>query len=113
SILPAKHHWYVRLICAEIFRFPLRRFRVPIVSALALLLAGIGVAGDARGATVGPRWVSQHFGSVDGLPVGSASSARIDSDGFLWIATHDGLARFDGQRFEVLDSMRFPAMSGN
>ena len=59
------------------------------------------------------RWVQQHYGSVDGLPVDSAGSARIDVDGFLWLATHDGLARFDGRRFDVHDSMRFPAMSGN
>src|SRR5690606_26065257 len=32
---------------------------------------------------------------------------------FLWLATHDGIARFDGQRFQVYDSMRVPAMSGN
>ena len=83
-------------------------FRVAIVFALALLQAGPGVAGDRSGPASGPRWVSQHFGSVDGLPVGSASSARVDADGFLWLATHDGLARFDGQRFDVHDSMRFP-----
>lgn len=60
-----------------------------------------------------PGWVQQHFGSLDGLPVDSATSAAIDADGFLWLATHDGLARFDGEHFEVYDSMRVPAMSGN
>lgn len=59
------------------------------------------------------RWVQRHYGSVDGLPVSSASSAQVDGDGFLWLATHDGLARFDGEQFDVHDSMRFPAMSGN
>lgn len=58
-------------------------------------------------------WVQRHYGSTDGLPVSSAASARIDADGFLWVATHDGLARFDGQRFDVHESMRFPALSGN
>ena len=91
----------------------MRRLRCAIVVALALLPAGAGVASDARSAAPEPRWVSHHYGSVHGLPVGSASSARVDTDGFLWLATHDGLARFDGQRFDVHDSMRFPAMSGN
>lgn len=59
------------------------------------------------------EWVQRHYGPADGLPVSSASSARTDAEGFLWIATHDGLARFDGVRFDVHDSMRFPAMSGN
>ena len=91
----------------------MRCFRPSIVPALALLLAGWVVAGETRAGESAPRWVSHHYGSVDGLPVGSASSARVDVDGFLWLATHDGLARFDGQRFDVHDSMRFPAMSGN
>ncbi|MCX7563125.1 ATP-binding protein [Xanthomonadaceae bacterium XH05] len=91
----------------------MRCFRPSIVPALALLLAGLAVTGEAWAGESTPRWVSHHYGSVDGLPVGSASSARVDADGFLWLATHDGLARFDGQRFDVHDSMRFPAMSGN
>lgn len=57
--------------------------------------------------------MQRHYGSTDGLPVSSASSARIDADGFLWLATHDGLARFDGRRFDVHESMRFPALTGN
>lgn len=67
----------------------------------------------ARAGEQEPRWVQRHYGSTDGLPVSSASSARIDADGFLWLATHDGLARFDGQHFDVHESMRFPALSGN
>ncbi len=69
--------------------------------------------GIARADAEASRWVQRHYGSVDGLPVGSASSAAIDADGFLWLATHDGLARFDGEHFDVHESMRFPAMSGN
>ena len=46
--------------------------------------------------------VVRHFGSAEGMPVSSATSAQIDADGFLWFATHDGLARFDGRRFSVL-----------
>jgi signal transduction histidine kinase/DNA-binding response OmpR family regulator len=89
--------------------------RLPRPSSLARRLAfgWLLAAGLAQAAGPEPRWVQQHYGSVDGLPVDSASSARIDVDGFLWLATHDGLARFDGRRFDVHDSMRFPAMSGN
>lgn len=76
-------------------------------------VASTVVAADIAADTHEPRWVQRHYGSTDGLPVSSATSARIDADGFLWLATHDGLARFDGQRFDVHESMRFPAMSGN
>lgn len=80
---------------------------------LALVLAWLPALLHGQSLAAEPRWVHRHFGSVDGLPVGSASSAAIDADGFLWLATHDGLARFDGEHFDVHDSMRFPAMSGN
>ena len=57
--------------------------------------------------------VVRHFGSAEGMPVSSATSAQIDADGFLWFATHDGLARFDGRRFSVFDNARFPEMGSN
>lgn len=81
-----------------------------------VLLTGLLVAlavPPGRAEVAGEAWVSRHYGSSDGLPVGSATGAALDADGFLWLATHDGLARFDGAHFEVYDSLRFPAMSGN
>lgn len=57
--------------------------------------------------------VVRHLSSTEGLPVASASAARIDADGFLWVATHDGLARFDGREFTVYDAASNPDMSGN
>jgi signal transduction histidine kinase/ligand-binding sensor domain-containing protein/DNA-binding NarL/FixJ family response regulator len=57
--------------------------------------------------------VLRHFGAAEGMPVSSATSAQIDADGFLWFATHDGLARFDGRGFSVFDNARFPEMGSN
>ena len=59
------------------------------------------------------NWVIRHFSTADALPVSSASAARMDRDGFLWLATHDGLARFDGRRFAVFDMADQPAMDSN
>lgn len=64
-------------------------------------------------AAPGAPMVVRHFSSTEGLPVASASAARIDADGFLWVATHDGLARFDGREFTIYDAANSPAMSGN
>ncbi|MBC8095663.1 MAG: ATP-binding protein [Akkermansiaceae bacterium] len=47
----------------------------------------------------------------DGLPQTSASSVVQDRDGYLWIATYGGLARFDGVRFTVFDDNNTPEMS--
>lgn len=47
---------------------------------------------------------SPHFrvlGPRDGLPSSSANAVDRDSAGFLWIATTDGLARYDGNSFRI------------
>ncbi|MBX7223545.1 MAG: histidine kinase [Blastocatellia bacterium] len=47
--------------------------------------------------TVG-RW-----GTEDGLPQVSVTSIAQTPDGYLWVGTLGGLARFDGVRFQVFD----------
>ena len=39
-----------------------------------------------------------------GLPQNSVNALVQDHDGYLWIGTFGGLARFDGERFRVLGS---------
>ena len=41
--------------------------------------------------------------SEDGLPGTAARSLVQSSDGFLWVATAEGIARFDGSEFEPID----------
>src|SRR5688572_7719541 len=41
------------------------------------------------------------FKVEDGLPQSFVSGIQQDKDGFLWIATRDGLARYDGREFKV------------
>lgn len=38
---------------------------------------------------------------VDGLPQSYVSGLIQDSTGFIWIATRDGLARYDGKKFKI------------
>jgi signal transduction histidine kinase len=42
-----------------------------------------------------------HFNSDNGLPQNSIKSIAADSYGFIWLATEDGLVRFDGREFYV------------
>lgn len=44
------------------------------------------------------------FGVDDGLSQGSVTALLQDDSGYLWIGTEDGLNRFDGYRFVVVDS---------
>ncbi len=42
---------------------------------------------------------SQHYTTESGLPQSYVSKIIQDEQGFIWVATLDGLARFDGHRF--------------
>jgi len=44
-------------------------------------------------------WVHRVWTREDGLPVDHVDDLTVDTDGVLWIATIDGLVRFDGERF--------------
>jgi signal transduction histidine kinase/ligand-binding sensor domain-containing protein len=46
----------------------------------------------------------------DGLPQNSVHAILQTHDGFLWIATEDGLARFDGLNFRVFQQASEPAL---
>lgn len=47
----------------------------------------------------------------DGLPQNSILSMIQTRDGYLWIGTYDGLARFDGVNFSVFNAQNHPQMS--
>ncbi len=49
----------------------------------------------------------------DGLPVNAVANLLVSRDGYLWIATFDGLARFDGVRFTVFDTATVPELGSN
>ncbi len=66
--------------------------------AFALLTAG---AGEHRVKT----WRTE-----DGLPHNQITCLAQTADGYLWVGTVNGLARFDGQRFEVYDARNQPPM---
>jgi ligand-binding sensor domain-containing protein/signal transduction histidine kinase len=46
----------------------------------------------------------------DGLPSNSVLVVRQSADGYLWLSTLSGLARFDGVRFTVFDRTNTPAL---
>ncbi len=52
--------------------------------------------------TVGP-FIHDVWRIEDGLPENSITAIAQTHDGYLWLATFDGLVRFDGARFTVFD----------
>ncbi len=49
----------------------------------------------------------------NGLPQNSVYAVTQTRDGYLWLATVDGLARFDGVRFTVFNKGNSPGISSN
>jgi|GEM_PF-913529 len=49
----------------------------------------------------------------DGLPVNSVQDILQSSDGYLWLATHDGLVRFDGRAFKLYTSAEYEELRSN
>lgn len=45
----------------------------------------------------------EHYGSEDGLPQNNITDILQDKKGFMWFGTRDGLAKFDGYNFRVID----------
>jgi len=51
--------------------------------------------------------------SEQGLPQNSVQALAQTRDGYLWLGTQEGLARFDGVRFVVFDKTNTPAIRHN
>lgn len=80
-----------------------RLCRLAACCTLLLLCCGQGVAQNLR-------YLSQQAWSTeDGLPQSSVHSIVQTPDGYLWIATEGGLARFDGIAFRIFDRGADPA----
>lgn len=48
-----------------------------------------------------------------GLPQISVQAIVQDAEGFIWLGTQNGLARFDGQQFEVFNTANTPLLPSN
>ena len=51
--------------------------------------------------------------STNGLPHNTAQSIAQTSDGYIWVATWEGLARFNGREWKVFDRNVIPGLSDN
>lgn len=90
-------------------------WRVTLGLLLAAWLAAAGAAPAVK------RWSSladisfQHLTQEQGLPNAIATAMAEDGQGFLWVGTLGGLARWDGYRFKVYkgDTQRPGALPDN
>lgn len=64
-----------------------------------LFLCACGAAGNAS--PLGQSPIIRSWDTAAGLPQNSVNAIVQSRDGYLWLATRDGLARFDGVRFKI------------
>lgn len=59
-----------------------------------------------------PQYIPRTWQSDHGLPHNSIYAALQARDGYLWVGTPQGLARFDGARFKVFNPGNTPELKG-
>ena len=78
--------------------------------AVPLWLA-LGSLAGALAAPGAPAYVSRIWRVQEGLPENRIRAIAQTPDGYLWLGTSSGLARFDGVRFVVYDRVNTPSMT--
>ena len=86
------------LISAGLVRF----VALSLVWGAALRACGSGFSGE---------YLTDVWTADDGLPDSSVTAVAQTPDGYLWIGTYNGLARFDGMRFVTFDPANTPALA--
>lgn len=95
---------FAELLPAGIFRRGCRGIFLGTAWACGLFAVSnlSGRAADATNATREPaQFVVRSWQVDEGLPHNSVNAVLQTRDGYLWVATDDGLARFDGMHFKV------------
>src|SRR4029077_15988550 len=78
--------------------------RIPIRSWLVILFIAVGGPAFALDPSLRlSQYVLDNWQIPDGLPQSSAQAIARTPDGYLWVGTQEGLARFDGVRFTVFN----------
>src|SRR5580698_10930960 len=79
--------------------------------ALAGFLIAVCGQAHALDPTMQPsQYVLDNWQIPEGLPQTSAQAIARTPNGYLWIGTQEGLARFDGVRFTTFDTENEPSL---
>jgi len=81
-----------------------------IFCGCGLLTGWLMVSAPAADVTNAPNYFMRVWLVEKGLPQNKITSVVQTQDGYLWVGTYSGLARFDGMRFTVFDNKNTPEM---
>ncbi|MEO1366229.1 MAG: two-component regulator propeller domain-containing protein, partial [Acidobacteriota bacterium] len=88
----------IRRLCRD----PLR------LAAFSISLIAVAAVADAQDGGGVQRWTAD-----DGLPSSVVMSVAQTRDGFLWVGTDAGLARYDGRSWQLFDRSTHPTLASN
>ena len=80
--------------------------------ALAVLTAAQSLVA-AEATNTSPQYRFEVWQTEEGLPQNTVSAIVQSREGYLWLGTYNGLARFDGIRFKVFDTDNTPELASN
>ena len=80
------------------------------LGTIFLLASGGEANGEAPSL---PNFFQRAWKTDDGLPENSVTAVVQTHDGYLWLATYAGLARFDGVRFVIFNSANTPGLQSD
>lgn len=81
-----------------------------LMASLFLRTHSLTAANTSTRVPVADAWHVRQWTTDDELPQNSARALAQTPDGYLWIGTLSGLARFDGAQFTVFDKTSTPEM---
>src|SRR5215207_2052465 len=81
-----------------------------LIPALLLCAGGAGGLDPGRAAA---EFARRAWQTDNGLPQNTVHSITQTGDGYVWVATEEGLARFDGLSFRIFDRQNTPALRSN
>ena len=86
--------------------------RMLFLASAATLFAYLLVA-PAHAQSQTPQYVARVWQAEQGLPQNSVTAMLRDHQGYLWVGTFGGLARFDGERFTLFESGNMLPLGNN
>lgn len=92
---------------------PLRAHSLLWSVCLLLVLTTAWPAAGLNPERLPSQYLYDRFGREHGLPSDTVWTVRQGPEGYLWLGTKNGLARFDGVRFTVFNKQNYPAFRSN
>src|SRR5947209_4699669 len=86
---------------------------VPKLPAILALSFGLTLGAPASNPAEQESFRVKRWTTEDGLPQNRISSLKQTRDGYLWVGTWFGLARFDGIRFSVFNRQNITALTND